>query len=108
MHKVLLYVCIVHACLITLCAIHATTDTRDLNDHFSEEFRSAQSSAKHSDWQQLMQRKEESWEIIRQQMFEYLLANEAISDINVSLFSVLIVLMEFGCYCKQCRLRATS
>jgi len=101
MHTVLLYVCIVHTCLVTLCAIYATTDTRDLNDHFSEELRSAQSSAKHSDWQQRMQRREESWKIIRQQMFEYLLANEAISDINASLFSVLIVFMVCGCYCKQ-------
>ena len=56
-----------------------------LNDDISQELRSGQSSARVSDWHQCMERREDSWKIIRQQIFEHILANEAISVIHVSL-----------------------
>ena len=56
-----------------------------LYDDISQELRSGQSSARVSDWHQRMERREDSWKIIRQQIFEHVLANEAISVINVSL-----------------------
>ena len=56
-----------------------------LYDDILQELRSGQSSARVSDWHQRMERREDSWKIIRQQIFEHVLVNEAISVINVSL-----------------------
>ena len=56
-----------------------------LYDDSSQELRSGQSSARVSDWHQRMERRKDSWKIIRQQIFKHVLTNGVISVINVSL-----------------------
>ena len=45
--------------------------------------RSQASEGRLSDWHQRMERSEESWESMRQQIFECVIANEALPDCNV-------------------------
>ncbi|XP_065895222.1 uncharacterized protein [Dysidea avara] len=63
-------------------AVQDNEGLSQLYDDISQELRSGQSSARVSDWHQRMERREDSWKIIRQQIFEHVLANEAISVIN--------------------------
>jgi len=62
-------------------------------EDMSAELRSSRNRARPSDWLQRMESREESWKLIRQQIFEHVVSNKAIPDANVSICMIYVQLI---------------